>query len=146
MSKPVEIQEYVCGFMFDESLKHVALVKKNRPKWQEGLLNGIGGHVEKSDESFHFAMAREFREETGVYTEPLQWKAFAEVTGDGWRVNFFSMISDKMFDIKSMTDEETLVESISIIMGSGRVIPNLNWLIPMAVLDGKHKYCKAEAE
>ena len=31
---------YVAGFVFDKELEHIYLIRKNRPSWQEGLLNG----------------------------------------------------------------------------------------------------------
>lgn len=34
--------KYVVGFAFDLTLTMVALIRKNRPEWQMGLLNGIG--------------------------------------------------------------------------------------------------------
>jgi hypothetical protein len=39
------VVEYVVGFAFDTDGR-VALIRKNRPEWQAGRLNGIGGHVE----------------------------------------------------------------------------------------------------
>jgi 8-oxo-dGTP pyrophosphatase MutT (NUDIX family) len=42
------------------------LVHKNRPAWQAGYLNLIGGKVEQSDESIEAAAIRELREETGL--------------------------------------------------------------------------------
>ena len=40
------------------------VIKKERPVWQAGLLNAIGGHVEKGEYPVE-AMQREFLEETG---------------------------------------------------------------------------------
>lgn len=37
---------YVCGFQIHPELKLVTLVRKQKPKWQAGLLNGIGGSIE----------------------------------------------------------------------------------------------------
>lgn len=56
-------KEYVLGFMFDPTLRKVLLVWKDRPTWQKGRLNGIGGHIE-AGETPHEAMVREFEEET----------------------------------------------------------------------------------
>jgi 8-oxo-dGTP pyrophosphatase MutT (NUDIX family) len=81
--------EYVVGFAFD-TYGRVALIRKNRPEWQAGQLNGIGGHVEtaceRSDhinsrhdaacrghlEDPYVAMVREFEEETGRRVEGWQ--------------------------------------------------------------------------
>jgi hypothetical protein len=62
---------YVLGFMVWGSL--VSLIRKKRPKWQAGKLNGVGGHVEEGEPPRN-AMAREFFEETGVKTSPDLWE------------------------------------------------------------------------
>ena len=41
-----DVTEYVVGFAFDKKRENVALIQKNRPPWQKGKLNGIGGHIE----------------------------------------------------------------------------------------------------
>lgn len=40
---------YTLGFLFDYGQLNVALIRKTKPKWQAGLLNGIGGHVEENE-------------------------------------------------------------------------------------------------
>jgi len=55
------ITQYVAGFLFDETLENVVLIRKNRPKWQAGKLNGVGGHVEARETSIE-TMHREFKE------------------------------------------------------------------------------------
>lgn len=40
---------YVLGFMFDRVGAGVALLRKTKPEWQAGRLNGVGGKVEKSE-------------------------------------------------------------------------------------------------
>ncbi len=40
---------YVLGFAFDEDYEWVALIKKNRPQWQAGKLNGVGGKIEPNE-------------------------------------------------------------------------------------------------
>ena len=37
---------YVAGFLVSDDRYYVALIRKKRPAWQEGRLNGIGGHIE----------------------------------------------------------------------------------------------------
>ena len=34
--------KYVAGFMFSEDRRLVALIRKSKPEWQKGKLNGIG--------------------------------------------------------------------------------------------------------
>jgi len=62
---------YVVGFAFDHDFSHVLLIWKNRPLWQAGKLNGIGGKIEPGELPLN-AMIREFAEETGIME--TQWK------------------------------------------------------------------------
>lgn len=54
---------YVLGIVTSPE-NDVLLIRKTKPEWQAGRLNGIGGKIEPA-ESPAFAMAREFYEETG---------------------------------------------------------------------------------
>lgn len=69
--------------MFDPRFHRVALIRKAKPEWQKGKLNGIGGKIEEGEGPFA-AMVREFREETGV--DHRDWGTFAEMTGPDWSV------------------------------------------------------------
>ena len=53
------MKRYVLGFAFDPRMDRVMLIKKTRPAWQAGRLNGIGGHIEQDELSCE-AMRREF--------------------------------------------------------------------------------------
>ena len=119
--------EYVAGFMF--SGYAVALVKKNRPTWQAGKYNGIGGHVEAGEFPL-YAMVREFREETGCPTMLGDWYKFAVLESNDWRVHFYFTEGD-VHSLKSTTDEEIVVVNVEDITMEN-AIPNLSWLIPMA--------------
>ncbi|KKM15352.1 hypothetical protein LCGC14_1696950, partial [marine sediment metagenome] len=78
-------KEYVVGFLFEEqpynNSTRVLLIKKQKPEWQAGAYNGVGGKV-KDKESVHIAMAREFREEAGVYIPPHEWRLFCHMHVD----------------------------------------------------------------
>ena len=41
------MKKYVLTFLFTSDYKNVWLIEKNRPNWQKGSLNGIGGKIEK---------------------------------------------------------------------------------------------------
>lgn len=62
---------YVLGFAFDDN--KVLLIRKTKPKWQAGRLNGVGGKVEAFDKDYLAAMVREFHEETDILTTRDQW-------------------------------------------------------------------------
>ncbi|MFG0606169.1 NUDIX domain-containing protein [Vibrio mimicus] len=130
---------YVTGFMFSQDKLNVGLIKKLNPKWQSGLYNGIGGKIEQ-DESPYEAIAREFQEETGVQTNPDEWKLYVTLTRpDIYRVHFLCMISDKVHNVRTM--EEELVTLFPCDQLPKNIIHNLRWLIPLA-LDSKLKINK----
>ena len=122
--------EYVAGFLFDRAAQTVTLIRKNRPEWQAGRLNGIGGHIEPG-ETPATAMRREFREEAGLDLD--HWEHYATVQGDWGRVWFFRAAVDHttLMSLRPQTDET--IEHISTRYLPGDVIPNLHWLIPLAM-------------
>lgn len=133
-----EVREYVAGFAFSSGQSYVALVRKQKPEWQKGLLNGVGGKVEH-DELPLEAMYREFKEEC---TLPVRrWEHFATVEGGGdqpWRVYFYwtHIVDDRFRPATNYGKEAEHVEVFPIKwLGGGKfsTIPNLAWLIPLAV-------------
>ena len=65
-------ERYVLGFAFNLLGTRVVLIEKNRPAFQKGYLNGIGGITKY--EALQDAMVREFKEETGLETETGAWQ------------------------------------------------------------------------
>ncbi len=125
---------YVVGFAFDEGPYlyriggEVALIRKARPDWQKGRLNGIGGHIEEGESSPE-AMVREFKEETGV--EIVDWDLFAKLQGSDWSVDFYRAFGIDLTTLKTTTDEEVLVYPVDQLPSD--VLPNLRWLIPLSL-------------
>lgn len=122
------MQAYVCGFAFDDT-GNVALIRKQRPEWQKGRLNGIGGHVEDR-ESGAEAMRREFWEETGVRVH--DWELFVTLEGREWFCEFYRAFDVDLSKAKTTTDEQVEVYSTLEKLPKD-VITNLNWLIPLAL-------------
>ena len=121
------MQTYVLGFLFTAD-NRVVLILKNRPKWQEGFLNGVGGKIEP-DETPLQAMVREFREETGMVVK--KWSKVLTLTGEGYKVQVFKAYHhDKDPPIRSMTDEQVWAYPTDDIP-TLHVIPNLRWMIPL---------------
>lgn len=122
--------EYVVCLAFDGDF--VVLIKKNRPAWQAGRFNGPGGKIE-AGESPAQAAAREFEEETGARIAPDRWRHFATLRlADGGAVHFLTV--SRPVNTRSMTDEEVGQYSLAgVYDGSIPVIPNLRWLIPLAL-------------
>jgi 8-oxo-dGTP diphosphatase len=129
---------YVLGFMFCDDCQMVALIRKDRPAWQAGKLNGIGGKMEDADRSPLCAMIREFREETGAETIPQDWKHFADMKGedfDGkgiYRVHCFTCFGD-VDALDSITSEKVRVlRTDQVTAGLYRSVDNLPWLTALA--------------
>jgi 8-oxo-dGTP diphosphatase len=122
------VKKYVVGFLFSPGLDWVVLIEKKRPKWQVGLLNGVGGHIE-ADELSYDAMVREFEEEAGIAN--TTWKHFAIIRGKDLSVNFYASFDDVMGNIKQMTDERLCITEVAKLPKN--VIHNLRWLIPLAL-------------
>lgn len=125
-------QLYVCGFAYNGD--DVLLIRKNRPDWQEGKLNGIGGHVDS--ESASDAMIREFHEEAGVLLDLDQLTLCVRLMVEEPKaiVTFFRLeLTDKQcFKIKSMTDERVQwIHVFNLYNTPYSIIPNLRWLIPL---------------
>jgi 8-oxo-dGTP diphosphatase len=134
-----KITKYSVGFAFNEEGTEVVLILKNRPKWQNGYLNGVGGHIEEG-ESAHAAQAREFEEETGVKTYESNWKLYAIISGPGFELNVFSIFTQDIYNAITKTDEEIKIVAVNRLY-KFPIIKNLTWLIPAAIdsqfYDGK---------
>lgn len=108
------MKQYVLGFCFDERRENVVLIKKLRPAFQAGKLNGIGGKVE-GEETITTAMIREFYEETGVATDYISWDYFSQFDclgsedGTGERSQIFCF---KLFDTDTLMKVRTVEEEI----------------------------------
>src|SRR5439155_26466068 len=85
------IQHYVCGFLFSPDRGRVVLIRKRRPAWQAGKLNGVGGKLEAGETPID-AMRREFREEAAV--DVHDWQHVLTLTGTDWQGHFFRAFGD----------------------------------------------------
>lgn len=121
---------YNLGFVFTPDYQSVLLIHKNRPDWQVGKLNGLGGKQEPGETSVE-GMVRELQEETGLLIAADDWIEVSSMTAEEWNVDVFAAIwSGALEDAQSLTDEQ--VEWISTNALPSNVIDNLRWLIPLA--------------
>jgi len=125
---------HVLGFVFDPTFKHVALIRKNRPEWAAGLLNGIGGKVEDTDLGIVDSMIREFKEETGV--EITDWKQFGIFSSKKYqfRIGCFAAVSPSVYNVQSVTDEEVCLQEVRHVLCSlpHYYCENTQWMVAMA--------------
>lgn len=147
------MRKYVVGFLFWRGW--VLLVKKNKPEWQKGFLNGIGGKMEEHDEDAHAAMVREWKEEVGIpVPEPRDWRQFAVESGLDddrikWTVYFFMNDCSSIDERPKVPGGNDIGEMIGWIPVEcvGEKFPaiaNLAWLIPLA-LDKRAVFAQVEA-
>jgi len=137
---------YTVGFLFSPTMREVLLIEKNRPAWQAGKLNGIGGKRQEDEPAF-VCQVREFEEEAGVRV--LHWREIGSIEGPEcydenmalkypmFHVTVFAACAHlaEWDAVKAMTDEPIhKVPVHDILYGAGpfTTIPNLKWLIPMA--------------
>jgi 8-oxo-dGTP diphosphatase len=129
-------REWVVGFLLDERADRVVLIRKNRPAWQAGKLNGVGGKVEPGDRTLNDAMEREFREEACVTVYP--WERYACLNWEEGVVHFYrAFVPDRLFDAcQTVTDEPVEIHRVHELFAPGPlrdgVTPNLLWLVPLA--------------
>jgi 8-oxo-dGTP diphosphatase len=125
------MQAYVAGFMFGPA-NRVPLVRKLKPEWQNGLLNGIGGKIEAGETPLA-AMRREWREETG--NDHADWYHFVSIRGENSLVHFFRTFVDNLPGILAYNDvgEQNVIVSPAMLSPVSPVVPNLHWLIPLAL-------------
>lgn len=140
--------QYVVGVVFTLDLRNVLLIRKNRPAWAAGRLNGPGGKVEQG-EGHLAAMVREFREETGLTIPPEKWQHVAHQVvvpaGDighivdaalaesyAATVDYYSAATDEAFTATSPTDEEVGLYSLDAI-AEAPMADHLRWIIPLCL-------------
>lgn len=127
------MQKYVVGFLIDSDW-NVVLIRKNKPEFQKGFLNGVGGKIEEGEDPMR-AMEREFAEEAGVIFK--KWNHFATISEEGdYEVYCFkAFVPDvKEIETKSMTSELIEVRPIKFLRVAG-ILPSAMWLIQIALDD-----------
>ena len=136
--------EYSVGFVHNDF--DVALIRKNRPDWQAGLLNGIGGKIEKGESPLE-AMIRECKEEAGRFVGP--WNHFLTLEGTTARVFCFAVYdedNDHIYKLETQPHETEEIEiwpldGLNTGMRGGfnsTTVPNLQWIIPLMMQRGKY--------
>lgn len=128
---------YTAGIAYNET--GLLLVLKDRPAWQSGNWNAIGGRVEYGEFPID-AMVREFHEETSIRIERDSWKCGVVLNGDTWHVHFFATRLPSDFrKVTSLPSRNDVGETLSWILwpsfwgGGLKKIWNLNWIVPLCI-------------
>lgn len=141
------MQQYTLGFVFVtdsyESFPHsVYLIEKQAPAWQQGYLNGIGGKREDTDYNHLFAMRREFREEAKADIIDNKWTYYITLSdGDVFNIaGYYTIITPNEYIIETNTNEKVVLVTLSDLFSDKlKVIPNLPWLVAMALSHSKER-------
>jgi len=129
--KTIEKKHYVAGFMFSPDFENVILIQKEKPEWQKGKYNAVGGKIEDV-ESAPQAMAREFKEETSIETKWEDWQNLCRIGDETYVVYFFYTTNENWRDYLTTTDEEVFhIPVMDLNTIKHQIIPNLEWLIPI---------------
>jgi 8-oxo-dGTP diphosphatase len=107
------IKEYVVTFLFTTNMNEVWMVEKQKPDWQKGCLNGIGGKIEKDELPIEAAI-RELKEEAGVDKMNLWELGYMFGTNNdssGFKVWVFTGVTD--LELKTMETEQILLKNIN---------------------------------
>lgn len=136
------LTQAVVGFAFTDDKQHVLLIRKNRPTFQAGKLNGVGGKVEPGEDTLS-SMVREFREETSLFTSPVDWTCVALLESPGWDIHFFKMfMSDELLRWVSSstppTDEKLELVPVDSIRNQ-HTLRNVQWLVPLCLDDSPYE-------
>lgn len=135
---------YVVGYMFNDEGTEVALILKDHPPEQAGLLNGIGGKVNLLEDN-QMAMLREFQEETGVTAMDMVtkatelWQHTIYLQGTTWEVHYFRAFSSPIIEeLKVKRDWPTNEPVIVVPTRSlpGNLYNHVEWTLAISIAPG----------
>lgn len=128
------MKEFCLGFAFptvELSREEVVLIRKEKPDFQKGKLNGIGGKVENGETGVG-AMVREFREETGVDTLAEEWKHVCTFIIEDCHIHVFTSNHCRFGACRTMEEEQIMIRQVSSLWSYYKM-ENLGWLVPMCL-------------
>jgi 8-oxo-dGTP diphosphatase len=118
---------HTLGFVFDYTHSHLMLIRKNRPEWQKGFFNGVGGGVEKGETSLE-CIIRETEEESGLRIN--DWRSCGHLISPEWNVEVFvSTVPMVVLEMgESKTDEQIHIFDM-IELYDKNILPSAQYLI-----------------
>lgn len=138
MSRPIAANQtymrYVCGFMIapaaDALESQVLCVLKNRPTFQAGRWNGIGGKIEAGETPLQ-AQVREFEEEAGVATDPEAWEHTISLYAPSHEVHYYRTFVPSFPPYRTVTDEWIASHYVRQLLTDLPVLDNMRWILPL---------------
>lgn len=128
-------KSYVNGFMINPDTKQVLFIEKQRPEFQKGKWNGIGGKIEFGEAPID-AMVREFYEEADVVTKPEDWTHTVSLEGVDFVVHFYRCFVSRFPAFRQTTDEALGLYFLSSVYTGLPTLDNMRWILPMQFTTG----------
>lgn len=120
--------EYVVTFLFNHDYTKVWLIEKQKPEWQKGRLNGIGGKIENGETPVDAAF-RELQEEAGYHGSVITEVGHMEGTNnDGSEFKVFIFTARTSEKLYTMEKEEIVLVKVED-LPSKKTIGNVPLLI-----------------
>lgn len=115
--------------------QHIMLIERNRPAWQKGLYNLVGGHIEEGEDPRDAAI-RELWEESGIRA------AYAEVAGKITGPDYEVFVVNLPYGgpqriIPGLTDEPVFWLPVQKALAHPKLIPNLRVIVPLMFAGAK---------
>lgn len=111
----------------------VLLVLKDRPEWQKGKLNILGGKIEPGETPTQAAV-RELKEESGLIADTLE--ICGKLCGDNYVVYCLNCkIIDNIVKPREGETEYVNWYSWNKVINDPRLIPNLKVIIPLLMMN-----------
>lgn len=129
---------YVLGFLFRDNCQSCVFIRKDKPCWQAGLLNGVGGKIELGETPLA-AMIREFKEEAGVDTSASGWREFCEMSGDEFVVHCFTARDSDAWEKAHTCEAEKIETYHPDNIKDLDCVSKLFWLVEMAMDENEGK-------
>lgn len=106
------MKRYTVGFIFDNDLSHVLLIKKTKPAEQAGLFNGIGGKFEDYDIDAAHCVSREVNEEAGLNISAENWAELGAYSDNEYF--YVAILTTQveysvLLQARSLTEEEVVI-------------------------------------
>lgn len=124
-------QKYTLGFIFDQTLEKVLLIHKQKPEWQRGKINGVGGKYEQG-ETAPSCIRRETRGETRLDIKEKDWISVGTIYQSAGNVGVLATRYIGACSDATSADHEK-VEWFEIASLPDNVMTNVHWLIPLAL-------------
>ncbi len=137
-AKKRSINYYVLCFLFGPAFNQqdeVLLIRKKRPRWMRGKLNGVGGKVE-TPETAQDALSRIVSKETGLdITGHTMGEPFTTLHFSNTRNIVFCYTSNRKYtrSAQTMTDEAVAHYGYPQCLQRKDLADHLRWLLPLAV-------------